>query len=102
MEETVSGTARQYNPNEDGAARAGEGFGLGSLQFEGTPDAIIEKIKVFHEMTGVGVLDLIFSNVGGPDETAKRLRLFATEVLPHIRHLGDEHSRSQALVHAPA
>jgi alkanesulfonate monooxygenase SsuD/methylene tetrahydromethanopterin reductase-like flavin-dependent oxidoreductase (luciferase family) len=80
------------------AARAGEGFGLGSLQFEGTPDVIVEKIKAFHEMTGVGVLDLIFSNVGGADETAKRLRLFATEVLPHIRHLGEERSTPEPLV----
>ena len=102
VEETVSGTAQRYNPNEDGAARAGEGFGLGSLQFEGTPDAIIERIKAFHEMTGVGVLDLIFSNVGGPDETAKRLRLFATEVLPHIRHLGGERSTHEPLVGATA
>ena len=92
VEETVNGTARRYDPNEDGAARGGEGFGLGSLQFEGTPEVLVERIKAFHELTGVGVLDLIFSNVGGPDETAKRLRLFATQVLPHVRDLSDDPS----------
>jgi alkanesulfonate monooxygenase SsuD/methylene tetrahydromethanopterin reductase-like flavin-dependent oxidoreductase (luciferase family) len=83
----TSGGGRRYDPNEDGAARGGEGFGLGSLQFQGTPDQIVEKIKAFHDVTGVGVLDLLFMNTGGPEATAKRLRLFAEEVLPEIRDL---------------
>lgn len=77
------------NPADDGAARAGEGFALGSLQFSGTPDTVFEQIKRFHEMTGVGVLDVIFSNVGGPDAVDKRIRLFGAEVLPRIRDLGE-------------
>jgi len=97
-EEAVTGTGRRYDPNEDGAAGGGEGFGLGSLQFEGTPDQVVERIRLFHELTGVGVLDLIFSNVGGPDHTARRLRLFAREVLPHIRDLGEDLSEANSRV----
>jgi alkanesulfonate monooxygenase SsuD/methylene tetrahydromethanopterin reductase-like flavin-dependent oxidoreductase (luciferase family) len=101
VEETVNGTARRYDPNEDGAARAGEGFGLGSLQFEGIPDIIVERMRTFHELTGAGVLDLIFSNVGGPDATARRLRLFATDVLPHIRDIGSADSTQEPPVETP-
>jgi len=72
--------------HEDGAGRGGEGFGLGSLQFWGSPDALVEQIRAFHEQTGVGVLDLIFT--GGPPVVEKALRLFAREVLPRIREIG--------------
>lgn len=91
--ETAAGKGSQssgYNPNEDGAARAGEGFGLGSRQFNGTPDTVVQQIKRFHEMTGVGVLDMIFSNDKGPEGMARCIRLFGTEVLPRIRELGKD------------
>jgi alkanesulfonate monooxygenase SsuD/methylene tetrahydromethanopterin reductase-like flavin-dependent oxidoreductase (luciferase family) len=102
VEDTVSGRARRYDPNEDGAARGGEGFGLGSLQFEGTPDVVAQRMRAFAELTGVGVLDLIFSNVGGPEETARRLRLFAGEVLPQIRHVQESESSDNRLAKAHA
>jgi alkanesulfonate monooxygenase SsuD/methylene tetrahydromethanopterin reductase-like flavin-dependent oxidoreductase (luciferase family) len=78
-----------YNPNEDGAARAGEGFGLGSLQFRGRPETVVEQIERFHELTGVGVLDMIFSGARGPEGMARCIELFGTEVLPRIRSLGE-------------
>ena len=86
-----------YNPNEDGAAKAGEGFGLGSRQFYGTPDVVVEQIKRFHEITGVGVLDVIFSNDKGPGGAANAIRLFGTEVLPRIRELGEERRAAEEL-----
>jgi hypothetical protein len=43
-------------------------------------------------MTGVGVLDVIFSNIGGAEATTKRIRLFGTDVLPRIRDLGQQTS----------
>jgi alkanesulfonate monooxygenase SsuD/methylene tetrahydromethanopterin reductase-like flavin-dependent oxidoreductase (luciferase family) len=81
-----------YNPNEDGAARVREGYGLGSLQFQGTPDIIVEQIAGFQKQTGVGVLDLIFSNEGGPEGIARCIRLFGERVLPIIRHVGEPDS----------
>jgi alkanesulfonate monooxygenase SsuD/methylene tetrahydromethanopterin reductase-like flavin-dependent oxidoreductase (luciferase family) len=70
----------------DGAGRGGEGFGLGSLQFWGSPASLVEQIRAFHEKTGVGVLDLIFT--GGPQSVDKALAMFGREVLPRIREIG--------------
>jgi alkanesulfonate monooxygenase SsuD/methylene tetrahydromethanopterin reductase-like flavin-dependent oxidoreductase (luciferase family) len=72
----------------DRSASAGEGAGLGSLQFCGDPDTLVEQIRRFHEQTGVGVLDLLFARSGGADRMAQRIRLFAAEVLPHVRDIG--------------
>jgi len=82
----------------DGAARAGEGFGLGSLQFWGSPASLVTQIRAFHETTGVGVLDLIFT--GGPQAVDKALRLFGSEVLPRVHQIGvsAEHERETAHV----
>jgi alkanesulfonate monooxygenase SsuD/methylene tetrahydromethanopterin reductase-like flavin-dependent oxidoreductase (luciferase family) len=86
VNDAVNGIAPSNGAQEDGSARAGPGFGLGSNQFAGTPDMIVEQIKAFHEMTGVGVLD--FGILGRPDVVAKRLRLLAEEVIPHVREVG--------------
>jgi alkanesulfonate monooxygenase SsuD/methylene tetrahydromethanopterin reductase-like flavin-dependent oxidoreductase (luciferase family) len=84
--DAVNGIAPAEGGREDGAARAGPGFGLGSTQFAGTPNMIVEQIKAFHEMTGVGVLD--FGILGRPDVVARRLRMVAEEVIPHVRDVG--------------
>jgi len=73
---------------DDESDRAGPGFGLGTMQFAGTPDMLVEQIEAFHETTGVGVLD--FGFIGRPDVTAERLRLFGTEVLPRVRGIGEK------------
>ena len=49
-------------------------------------ELIVEQIKAFHKMTGVGVLD--FGILGRPDVVAQRLRLVAEEVIPHVRDVG--------------
>jgi alkanesulfonate monooxygenase SsuD/methylene tetrahydromethanopterin reductase-like flavin-dependent oxidoreductase (luciferase family) len=72
----------------DRSASAGEGAGLGSLQFCGGPDTLVEQIRQFHEMTGVGVLDLLFARGDGPESMAKRIRLFGDKVLPRVRDIG--------------
>ncbi len=82
VDEAVNGTAAR----DDQSDRAGPGFGLGTMQFAGTPDILVEQIAEFHAITGVGVLD--FGFIGRPDVTAARIRLFGTEVLPSVRDIG--------------
>ena len=62
---------------------------MGELRFCGSPDAVVQQITDFHETTGVGVIDVAFGGAGlSPEEAMKSMRLFATEVLPRIRHIG--------------
>jgi alkanesulfonate monooxygenase SsuD/methylene tetrahydromethanopterin reductase-like flavin-dependent oxidoreductase (luciferase family) len=66
-----------------------QGFGLGRLQFAGTPDAVIQQIIDFQATTGVGVLDLIFAGANTPPPVIRHaLELFGREVLPNIREVG--------------
>ncbi|MCS6925606.1 MAG: hypothetical protein NZ578_06865 [Candidatus Binatia bacterium] len=72
-----------------GADKGPVGFGLGELRFCGSPETVVQQITAFHEATGTGVLDLAFGGAGLTlQESLKSVRLFATEVLPCIRHLG--------------
>jgi alkanesulfonate monooxygenase SsuD/methylene tetrahydromethanopterin reductase-like flavin-dependent oxidoreductase (luciferase family) len=65
------------------------GFGLGRLLFAGTPDTVVERIRAFHEMTGVGVLDFVFTGGRMPRAAVRRaIELFGQEVLPRIREIG--------------
>ena len=73
------------------------GFGLGELRFCGSPDTLVRQITDFHEATGVGVID-----VGFAGDPTKAIRLFGTEVLPRIRHIGARGSQSPELVVAAA
>jgi alkanesulfonate monooxygenase SsuD/methylene tetrahydromethanopterin reductase-like flavin-dependent oxidoreductase (luciferase family) len=88
------GTATAAGGNgADGAERTPDsgpiGFGLGRLLFAGTPDVIVERIRAFHELTGVGVLDFVFSGGQTPPEAVRRsIELFGREVLPSIRAIG--------------
>jgi alkanesulfonate monooxygenase SsuD/methylene tetrahydromethanopterin reductase-like flavin-dependent oxidoreductase (luciferase family) len=73
------------------------GFALGSLQFCGSPDAVVKQITDFHEKTGVGVIDVSFSGPGlTEEETLKSIRLFGTQVLPRIRHIGVSAGKPEA------
>ncbi len=85
---SVSDAVNGVRPQEDESAAAGPGFGLGNIEFAGTPDMLVEQIEAFYEMTGVGVLD--FGFLGRPDVTERRIRLFGEEVLPRIRQIGAE------------
>jgi alkanesulfonate monooxygenase SsuD/methylene tetrahydromethanopterin reductase-like flavin-dependent oxidoreductase (luciferase family) len=73
------------------ADRGQAGFGFGGLQFCGNPDTVVKQIAEFHELTGVGVLDVSFGGAGlTPEEAARSFRLFGSEVLPRIRRIGAE------------
>jgi len=62
----------------------------GHLAFAGTPDAIVERINAFHEETGTGVLDFIFTAGQTPPAAVRRsIELFGREVLPRIRAIGE-------------
>jgi len=62
------------------------GFGIGSVQFCGGPETVIEQIRAFHEATGVGVLDLSFGRAS-QDMTLGAIGRFGEQVLPGIRDL---------------
>jgi alkanesulfonate monooxygenase SsuD/methylene tetrahydromethanopterin reductase-like flavin-dependent oxidoreductase (luciferase family) len=92
----------EFTPQEIGtdadrknsAADKGQaGFSFGGLEFCGNPDTVVRQIVEFHELTGVGVLDLSFGGVGLTTEEAERsFTLFSSEVLPRIRSIGAEAS----------
>jgi alkanesulfonate monooxygenase SsuD/methylene tetrahydromethanopterin reductase-like flavin-dependent oxidoreductase (luciferase family) len=66
--------------------RAGQSTSPPRMLFAGSPDTVVERIRAFHEQTGVGVIDLIFS--GGqtpPEDIRNSIELFGREVLPRIR-----------------
>jgi alkanesulfonate monooxygenase SsuD/methylene tetrahydromethanopterin reductase-like flavin-dependent oxidoreductase (luciferase family) len=72
-----------------GADKSQAGFGFGGLQFCGSPDTVVKQIAEFHELTGVGVLDVSFGGAGlTPEEAQRSFRLFTSEVLPRIRAIG--------------
>jgi alkanesulfonate monooxygenase SsuD/methylene tetrahydromethanopterin reductase-like flavin-dependent oxidoreductase (luciferase family) len=79
--------ARQAAPKPD---QGPVGFGLGRLLFAGTPDTIVERIRAFHEATGVGVLDCILTAGNTPRDAIQRsLELLGREVLPRVRSIGE-------------
>jgi alkanesulfonate monooxygenase SsuD/methylene tetrahydromethanopterin reductase-like flavin-dependent oxidoreductase (luciferase family) len=81
---------RGGNVEKPPAARPG--MGLDEVRFCGTPDAVVRQIEDFYAATGMGVIDLIFSGFTSAlsfEQTAKSMRLFAAEVLPRIRGLGE-------------
>jgi alkanesulfonate monooxygenase SsuD/methylene tetrahydromethanopterin reductase-like flavin-dependent oxidoreductase (luciferase family) len=92
----TNGAAAQAMPEDwarGGAPKPDQGavgFGLGRLLFAGTPDTIVERIRAFHEATGVGVLDFILTAGNTPREAIQRgLELLGREVLPRIRSIGE-------------
>jgi alkanesulfonate monooxygenase SsuD/methylene tetrahydromethanopterin reductase-like flavin-dependent oxidoreductase (luciferase family) len=79
------------------------GLALGTLHFCGSPDAVVQQLTAFHETTGVGVFDLAFDGAGmTSQETLKSIRLFGTEVLPRIRHIGARATQPSELAVAAA
>lgn len=91
--------AKELGTDADGknseADKGQAGFGFGGLQFCGSPETVVKQIREFHELTGVGVLDVSFGGAGlTPEEAQRSFHLFAREVLPHIRSIGAESSMS--------
>jgi alkanesulfonate monooxygenase SsuD/methylene tetrahydromethanopterin reductase-like flavin-dependent oxidoreductase (luciferase family) len=60
-------------------------FGMGRMLFAGSPDTVVERLRVFQSLTGVGVVDLVFSSGQIAVEDERRsIELFGREVLPRI------------------
>src|SRR4051812_26911688 len=47
-------------------------FGMGRMLFAGSPNTVVERLRVFHSLTGVGVVDLVFSSAQIPVEDERR------------------------------
>jgi alkanesulfonate monooxygenase SsuD/methylene tetrahydromethanopterin reductase-like flavin-dependent oxidoreductase (luciferase family) len=85
------------NPS-DGALDGPAPFGMGRMLFAGTPDTVVERIRAFHELTGVGVIDLVFSAGQIPaDDVRRSIELFGREVLPRIHTFGENIATSTGL-----
>ncbi|WP_165762673.1 LLM class flavin-dependent oxidoreductase [Mycolicibacterium vulneris] len=66
-------------------------FALGDLHFKGSPVTMIDQFTEWYETTGIGVFDCGFSGGGLTTEEANSaLKLFGTEVMPALKHLGAE------------
>jgi alkanesulfonate monooxygenase SsuD/methylene tetrahydromethanopterin reductase-like flavin-dependent oxidoreductase (luciferase family) len=60
-------------------------FGMGRMLFAGSPDTVVERLRIFQSLTGVGVVDLVFSSAQIAIEDERRsIELFGREVLPRI------------------
>ena len=60
-------------------------FGMGRMLFAGSPDTVVERLRVFQSLTGVGVVDLVFSSAQiGKEDERRSIELFGREVLPRI------------------
>lgn len=74
--------------NRDGrsGAPAGARPGREPITFVGSPDTIVNQLKVFNDQCGVGVVDLGFQESSiDHQEVMKEIELFGREVLPRIK-----------------
>ncbi|HEU0020963.1 MAG TPA: LLM class flavin-dependent oxidoreductase, partial [Dehalococcoidia bacterium] len=56
------------------------------ITFVGSPDSIVQQLKVFHDRCGTGVVDLGFQESGiTHQEVMEEIELFGREVLPRIK-----------------
>jgi alkanesulfonate monooxygenase SsuD/methylene tetrahydromethanopterin reductase-like flavin-dependent oxidoreductase (luciferase family) len=93
-----TGAAHAHSPESSPAP-----FGVGRMLFAGTPDTVVERIRAFHQTTGVGVIDLVFSSGQIPAEDVRRsIELFGREVLPRIRDVGASPTSATAAAAASA
>jgi alkanesulfonate monooxygenase SsuD/methylene tetrahydromethanopterin reductase-like flavin-dependent oxidoreductase (luciferase family) len=79
----LRGPTPASSPNDRGPVSQSD---VPRMLFAGSPQRVVERIRAFHEQTGVGVIDLIFSGGQTPAEDVRHsIELFGREVLPHIR-----------------
>jgi alkanesulfonate monooxygenase SsuD/methylene tetrahydromethanopterin reductase-like flavin-dependent oxidoreductase (luciferase family) len=73
-------------PDASGELAEATPFGMGRMLFAGSPDTVVERLRVVQSLTGVGVVDLVFSSAQIPARDEQRsIELFGREVLPRIR-----------------
>jgi alkanesulfonate monooxygenase SsuD/methylene tetrahydromethanopterin reductase-like flavin-dependent oxidoreductase (luciferase family) len=84
----VSSGADALTPASHASSADATPFRPGRLLFAGSPDTVVEQVRAFEAMTGVGLIDLVFSSAQIQQEEVKRsIELFGREVLPRIRDL---------------
>jgi alkanesulfonate monooxygenase SsuD/methylene tetrahydromethanopterin reductase-like flavin-dependent oxidoreductase (luciferase family) len=84
------------------AAASATPFGMGRMLFAGSPETVVERIRVFQAMTGVGLIDLVFSGGQIPAADVRRsIELFGREVLPRIHELGRVDSAASMMAATP-
>ena len=93
----VPGPVLEPGGSQPASRMAAEHVGLfppGRLLFAGSPATVVERIRAFHELTGVGVLDLLFHSTHmSAEEVQHSIELFGRDVLPRIREFGTEPPR---------
>jgi len=84
--ESYAALAKTYSKMKDPAARAKATEFYVSIQITGTPDDCLEKIAELKRLTDLDHLICEFAWGGLPHEEAEsNMRLFASEVLPHLQ-----------------
>ena len=95
-ERTASSSADSGSDGTNKKKKAA-GFALGTLAFSGGPQTVVEQIREFHEETGVGFFDFVFSGGGlTAQERERSLRLFGEEVIPQLRDLRTSHPMKES------
>jgi alkanesulfonate monooxygenase SsuD/methylene tetrahydromethanopterin reductase-like flavin-dependent oxidoreductase (luciferase family) len=80
------GNPPKNNAEEEKRLADATPFGMGRMLFAGAPDTVVERLRMFQELTGVGVVDLVFSSAQiGPDDERRSIELFGREVLPRVQ-----------------
>jgi hypothetical protein len=71
-------------------------FGMGRMLFAGSPETVVERLRAFQSITGVGMVDLVVSSAQIPDEDVRRsIELFGRDVLPRIHAFAKSAEKAQ-------
>jgi alkanesulfonate monooxygenase SsuD/methylene tetrahydromethanopterin reductase-like flavin-dependent oxidoreductase (luciferase family) len=93
---SAPGNAKKSTDVDQSKLNEATPFGMGRMLFAGSPDTVGERLRVFQSLTGVGVVDLVFSSAQLAAEDEQRsIELFGREVLPRV------HSFDAAAARAP-
>jgi alkanesulfonate monooxygenase SsuD/methylene tetrahydromethanopterin reductase-like flavin-dependent oxidoreductase (luciferase family) len=80
-----AGSAKQAAETEQSRLGDATPFGMGRMLFAGSPDTVVKRLRAFQSLTGVGVVDLVFSSGQiAADDERRSIELFGREVLPRI------------------
>lgn len=83
-----TGEAVDYRNVFAGSAAGDVVGGAPGLTFVGGPDSIVRQIQAYHDICGVGVIDLFFQQPSlTHQEIMQEIRLFGREVLPRLQEL---------------
>ena len=69
---TASSPQKIAEPNESQLADATP-FGMGRMLFAGSPDTVVERLRIFQSLTGVGVVSRVYTDLATIDITPEGL-----------------------------